>query len=138
MAEELATATGARLREAGLGLKYIAAVCEVSAGCVVHVGVVSLGLRSVDGSSIRIVQAQLILQDPDEAAFLAAVLHAPAVGRRTAEDDWLWRGWLIGDRPHTPLLSVTLTCSAHSVQGPPAARRANAHAERRTRAERDT
>lgn len=101
-----------RLVGLGIGLQYIAAICGVPADCTVRVGVEVLALSGVDGSPIRIIEPHLRFQDPEDAAVLAEVLWLPAVPRRSASDDWTWRGWLVGDNPRTPLVSVTLRSAA--------------------------
>lgn len=111
-----ASSAESQLLEVGIGLQYIAAICDVPAGCAVQVGVASLALSSIDGSPIRIVEVHLRIPDPDDAAFLAKVLRLPQVARRTAADDWTWRGWLVGDSPHT-LVSITLRSAPGATPG---------------------
>lgn len=104
-----------RLAEVGVGLQYLAAVCGATTGCDVQIDVANLPVRGLDASPIQVAQARLRFPDPDDAAFLAAVLGLPQVPRTSAADDWCWRGWLVGERPHARLLSVTLTSASDGV-----------------------
>ncbi|MFC8796933.1 hypothetical protein ACFT2C_04325 [Promicromonospora sp. NPDC057138] len=96
-----------RLLQVGIFLRRIAAIRDVSARCGVLVGMTSLEPSGVEQGTVRVVEAHLQVPDPTDARFLAAVLWPAAVEPRIAER-WVWRGWIVGDSPHTPL-SITLS-----------------------------
>lgn len=96
-----------RLHQMGLGLQYIAAVCGTRADYAVQVADTSYLPGSIEAGAVRIVEAHLGFPDPAEARFLAAVL-CPAVDEPRIAGSWVWRGWIVGDSPHTPL-SITLS-----------------------------